>query len=93
MKTVDFSVLLTRYLTHYLPVQRNLSSNTICSYRDTFKLLLTFCRDVKGYNIAKLKLTTLGKSCMEEFLLWLTNTRGASPSTYNQRLCMLSSIM
>ena len=89
MKTVDFSVLLTRYLTHYLPVQRNLSSNTICSYRDTFKLLLTFCRDVKGYNIAKLKLTTLGKSCMEEFLLWLTNTRGASPSTYNQRLCAI----
>ena len=67
MKTVDFSVLLTRYLTHYLPVQRNLSSNTICSYRDTFKLLLTFCRDVKGYNIAKLKLTTLERAAWRNF--------------------------
>lgn len=47
MRTVDFSSLLTRYLTHYLPVQRNLSSNTIRSYRDTFKLLLLFCRDVR----------------------------------------------
>lgn len=89
MKTADFSVLLTRYLTHYLPVQRNLSSNTICSYRDTFKLLLMFCRDVKGYHIAKLRLAALDKGCIEEFLLWLTNARGASPSTYNQRLCAL----
>lgn len=89
MKTTDFSVLLTRYLTHYLPVQRNLSSNTICSYRDTFKLLLIFCRDEKRYNIAKLSLTALDKRCIEEFLLWLTNTRGVSPSTYNQRLCAI----
>lgn len=89
MKTADFSIFLTRYLTHYLPVQRNLSSNTIRSYRDTFKLLLTFCRDVKGYNIAKLRLTMLDKNCIEEFLLWLANVRGASPSTYNQRLCAI----
>jgi site-specific recombinase XerD len=89
MKTSDFSVLLTRYLTYYLPVQRNLSSNTIRSYRDTFKLLLIFCRDEERLNIAKLRLSQLDKSCIERFLLWLINTRGASPSTYNQRLCAI----
>ena len=89
MKTSDFSRFLTQYLTHYLPVQRNLSSNTIRSYRDTFKLLLIFCRDEKGLNIAKLNLAKLDKKCIEDFLLWLTNTRGSSPSTYNQRLCAI----
>lgn len=89
MKASDFSKFLTQYLTHYLPVQRNLSSNTICSYRDTFKLLLIFCRDEKGFNIAKLNLSKLDKKCIEDFLLWLTNTRGSSPSTYNQRLCAI----
>ena len=89
MKTVDFPSLLTRYLTHYLPVQRNPSSNTICSYRDTFKLLLLFCRDVKKFNISKLSISMLDKKCIEEFLLWLTNTRGDSASTYNQRLCAI----
>ena len=64
MKATDFSLLLTRYLTHYLPVQRNLSSNTIRSYRDAFKLLLIFCRDEKGLNIAKLSVTTLDKRCI-----------------------------
>lgn len=61
MKASDFSKFLTQYLTHYLPVQRNLSSNTIRSYRDTFKLLLIFCRDEKGFNIAKLNLAKLDK--------------------------------
>jgi len=89
MKIADFPSLLTRYLTHYLPVQRNLSSNTIRSYRDTFKLLLLFCRDVKKCNVSKLTISKLDKKCIEEFLFWLTNTRGASASTYNQRLCAI----
>ncbi|MDR1542260.1 MAG: site-specific integrase [Clostridiales bacterium] len=86
MKPSDFSVLLTRYLMHYLTVQRNLSSNTIKSYRDAFKLPLTFCRDEKNMNIAKLALKQLDKKCIEDFLIWLLQSRGASPSTYNQRL-------
>lgn len=89
MKQSDFSVLLTRYLTHYLPVQRNLSGNTIRSYRDTFKLLLTFCRDEKGFNISKLTIKQLDKRCVEDFFLWLSKTRGVSASTYNQRLCAI----
>lgn len=89
MKTPDFSSFMTRYLTHYLPVQRNLSSNTIRSYRDAFKLLLVFCRDEKGFKIAKMNLASLDKKCIEDFLLWLTSARGASPSTYNQRLCAI----
>ena len=64
MRASDFSRFLTRYLTHYLPVQRNLSSNTIRSYRDTFKLLLIFCRDEKGFNIAKMSLDKLDKKCV-----------------------------
>lgn len=31
----------------------------------------------------------MDKKCIEDFLLWLTNTRGSSPSTYNQRLCAI----
>lgn len=89
MKQSDFSVFLTRYLTHYLPVQRNLSSNTIRSYRDTFKLLLTFCRDEKGLDLAKLSIKQLDKTCIEDFLMWLCRSRDSSPSTYNQRLCAI----
>ena len=43
MKPTDFSMHLTAFLSDYLPVQKNVSRNTIKSYRDTFKLLLLFC--------------------------------------------------
>ena len=89
MRSSDVSSFLTKYLTHYLPVQRNLSNNTIRSYRDTFKLLLVFCRDEKGFNIAKLHMSKLDRGCMEDFLLWLTTSREISSSTYNQRLCAI----
>ena len=90
MKTSNFSRYLTQYLTHYLPVQRNLSSNTIRSYRDTFKLLLIFCRDEKGLNIAKLTLSKLDKKCIEDYLLWIV-TVYIQPTTLRDprffRLC------
>ena len=46
MKPTDFALHLTGFLTTYLAGQRNASSNTIRSYRDTFVLLLRYLRDV-----------------------------------------------
>ena len=89
MKNSDFSFLLTKYLTQYLPIQRNLSSNTIRSYRDTFKQLLQFCRDEKHINIAKLSINQIDKKCIEDFFLSLLKNKDVSPSTYNQRLCAI----
>ena len=45
MKPTDLSVHLTGFLSHHLAAQRNLSPNTIRAYRDTFTLLLRYCRD------------------------------------------------
>jgi integrase/recombinase XerD len=48
----DFAHHLTAFLTHYLPMQRNVSSHTIKAYRDAFRLLLRFCRDAYGLSWA-----------------------------------------
>lgn len=37
MKTTDFAKVLTSFLTVELPSVRNVSPNTVLSYRDTFK--------------------------------------------------------
>ena len=86
MKQSDFGILLTRYLSYHLPIQRNLSANTIKSYRDTFKQLLKYCRDEKRIKVAKLTIKQLDKKFIEDYLVWLRQTRNISPSTYNQRL-------
>lgn len=51
MKASDFSKFLTQYLTHYLPVQRNLSCNTIRSYRDMVQANVNpvFIKDYLGH--------------------------------------------
>jgi len=39
----DFAWYLSRFLTAYLTGEKNLSTNTIAVYRDTFRLFLLFC--------------------------------------------------
>jgi integrase/recombinase XerD len=43
MQPTNFAKYLTDFLSVYLPTQKNVSKNTIYSYRDTFKLLLHYC--------------------------------------------------
>ena len=85
-KSEEFAMLVSKYLTDYLPVQKNLSSNTILSYRNTFMLLLTFMQQVKAVPPEKMEFRYLDSSCIQYFLLWLETERHCSISTTNQRL-------
>ncbi len=68
--TADFSYHLTKFFTEYLPVQRNLSPNTIASYRDTFRLLLIFYDTEKNIKPNRLNLDMVDRKNMEDFLLF-----------------------
>lgn len=76
-------------MTTYLAGQRNLSKNTIQSYRDTFSLLLRYFSDIKNIVPEKVSVNTVGKESVEEFLLWLESERGCSISSRNQRLAAI----
>jgi integrase/recombinase XerD len=89
MKPTDLSVHVTRFLTHYLAAQRNLSPNTIKAYRDVFTLLLRFCRDVRGLALERLSLAKIDATLVEAFLDHLANDRHVSISTQNHRLSAL----
>ncbi len=89
MKPTDFAGHLTQYLGAYLPGQRNVSANTIKSYRDTFRLLLRYCRDERSLAVNRLTLQMVNASLIEDFLHWLTETRGNQGATRNQRLAAI----
>lgn len=89
MKPTDFARFVTRFLTDYLPRQRNLSSHTIKAYRDAFQLLLIYCRDVCKMPIESMCLKQFNKTLILNFLLWLESDRENSISTRNQRLAAL----
>jgi site-specific recombinase XerD len=86
MKTTDFARYLSGFLGSYLPGVRNLSSNTIKSYRDTFRLLLLYCRDEIRMQPEKITLETLTDRVVLEFLSWLQKSRQCGIATRNQRL-------
>lgn len=91
MKPTDFSMHLTTFLSDYLPMQKNVSRNTIKSYRDTFKLLLRFCETEEGIPVEKLTMQKLSSDLTLRFLNWLENERKCSIATRNLRLTAIHS--
>ena len=85
----DFAKNLTYFLAHYLPGQRNVSPNTVASYRDAFKLLLTFFEEKKKLRVECIRMATITKDSVIEFLDWLETERKCSIATRNQRLSAL----
>jgi len=90
-KQEEFAFLLSGFLTDYLTVQKNLSSNTVSSYRDTFVLMFQFMQAEKTIPPEKLSIDDFNTTYIQDFLSWLENTRKCSISTRNQRLAALHS--
>ncbi len=82
---------LSKFLTDHLAGERDLSPQTIASYRDAIKLLLTWFRDVQAIAPEKLRLSDLDRTRVLAFLDWLETERHNSPATRNQRLAVIKS--
>ena len=86
VKTIDFAKNMTLFFASYLPGVKNLSGNTILSYRDAFRLLLIFCRDVRRIPPEKVSFNVFNDGLINDFLQWLEKDRKCSIATRNQRL-------
>lgn len=91
MKSTDFSKYLSKFLTEYLPSQRNFSRNTIASYCDAFALFLSYCQTERKIFAEKLAVNDIDDELIVGFLAWLETSRGNGISTQNQRLAAIHS--
>ena len=89
MKPTNFAKYLTEFFSDYLSKRKNVSRNTIISYRDTFKLLILYYQEVKKIPAEKMTLELLSSECLTDFLTWLETNRKCSVATRNQRLAAL----
>lgn len=78
-----------RFLTEYLPDDRNLSANTRCSYRDGLALMLQFASKAIGKAVDALALEDVTAGRISDFLRHLEQDRGCSITTRNQRLAAI----
>lgn len=91
MNETDFALHINGFLSRYLPGQRNLSTNTITSYRDDFKLFLLFCETDKRMKADKIRISELTPELLTEYLSWLERVRHCGVRTRNQRLAAFKS--
>jgi site-specific recombinase XerD len=87
----NFSALLQPFFTDRLLGQRNASSHTIASYRDTFRLLLEFAQHHLRQSPSTLAIENLDAPFIGRFLNHLEKDRGNTPRSRNIRLAAIHS--
>jgi len=85
------SYLITHFFRSYLTNERGVSKNTIESYSDTLRVLITHQCEKRNKHPEELEIHMLDTESILEFLDYLERDRGNGASTRNQRLAALKS--
>jgi len=80
---------LRDFFADYLPTIRGMSSHTVCSYRDAFKLLLRFLAERHGRPVVRLDFADLSPADITAFLHHLETDRRNGVATRNTRLAAI----
>ena len=91
MGETDFARHIAGFLSRYLPGQRNLSTNTIASYRDAVKLFLLFGQTECKMKPDEIRIADISPDLLSSYLGWLEHKRHCSVATRNQRLAAFKS--
>lgn len=87
----DLAPILQGFFTVKLIQQKDASPHTIASYRDTWRLLLTYAQQATGTEPARMQLGQLDHDLIAGFLRHLETGRGNSGRTRNIRLAAIHS--
>jgi site-specific recombinase XerD len=90
-KSKTVGVLLQFFFGEFLPNQKNASTQTISSYRDTFILLLRFIKDRSGIAPEQIAIPDLDVAIILAFLDHLESERKNCVSSRNARLAAIRS--
>lgn len=91
-KKTDFALYITKFLTEYLTSVKNMSPNTVVSYRDTIVLLISFMCEKHSARPETLETDHFTAEIIREFLDCLEREHNCSISTRNQRLAAIHSL-
>lgn len=92
-KAHDYPARVSGFFQNHLAGTKNVSINTIHSYRDTFVLFNEYLERQRGFKLEKTSISDLSRDIVLEFLKYLESERGYSTSSRNQRLAVLKSFM
>lgn len=85
--------LLQSFFCQRLQAQQAVSAHTLASYRDTFRLLLSFVEQKTGRTPSQQRLADWNCSQVAQFLDYLEKERGCQARTRNSRLAAIRAFM
>ena len=91
MTTHPLPIFVQRFFTERLVNQLGASTNTVASYRDTFRLLLTFATNRLGRQPTDLLVTDIDADLVGRFLEFVETARGNTARSRNTRLAAIRS--
>ena len=91
MTTHPLPIFVQRFFTERLVNQLGASINTVASYRDTFRLLLTFATNRLGRQPTDLLVTDIDADLVGRFLEFVETARGNTARSRNTRLAAIRS--
>lgn len=80
------ATVLQSFFTDYVHTQRDLSDNTIASYRDTWRLLIKHACSATATSADQIRLEDIDREIVTGFLDHLINEKGNTAATRNARL-------
>lgn len=75
-KTYDYASLVSGYFQKLLAGTKNVSVNTIHSYRDTFVIFNEYLEKKRGFKLEKTCIGDLSRDIVLDFLSYLETDRG-----------------
>ena len=91
MTRYPLPIFVQRFFTERLASQLAASANTVASYRDTFRILLSFATDRLGRQPTDLLVTDIDADLVGSFLDFVETSRGNSARSRNSRLAAIRS--
>lgn len=84
---------LQTYFSVFARSQRDLSEHTICAYRDTWRMLITFLAARTGARPEHIDFNHVDAANVTAFLDYLEHDRGNGVATRNARLCAIRAVL
>jgi len=89
----NFQTLIQKFFLQWLLAQRNVSPETVKSYRDCFRIFIKYLETVYKIKPSAITVECLGAEYILAFLSFLEKERGNQPKTINARLSGLHSFL
>lgn len=92
-KTTPIQALIQNFFLERLIRQREVTSCTVESYRDTFKIYITYLQEMFNISVENINISDFNQDRVLLFLKYLEENRNNKPITINNRLSVIHTFM